>query len=388
MAPGATWRLSSNANGARRRHTLMRRIKAAARSAKPAQSRRRAQRRRANPPEEPETDAEGVAADRPLHRMRFLRAAMSVARPDAVAAPAHRAAREMARLRCDEPRLAAPRRNGEGHTTMPATRPAPAVRSASSVCPLEIDTGAFIRNLRAEKGTDLWPRRSAAWSARHFSATLQATRAGARCGRSRAQGYWERRPMQFAARLAKDKLGAPKWTPQFPRGESCPSCVARRGGPAGALFSKAAPAAPWGRRAATTARTCAPSRRGFSPAPAIGWSRRSGRTNCAAASLSPPRGLTEIAEAKARELAQRLARPGDKIPGGVRHLALRGADEGLSGGRAFRRSTWSSSCASTSRRSSTCGQWPRRSPCMSICSLRKNGLADMLLELAQKCATG
>ncbi len=191
--------------------------------------------------------------------------------------------------------------------------------------------------------------------------------------------------MQFAARLAKDKLGAPRWTPQFPRGNF--ARPASRGGEGQPVlwFESCASRAMGPPRGddSEDLRTVAArvfARAGFS----LIAPERQDELCCGQPFAS--KGLTESAEAKARELAQRLARPGDKIPVvfDTSPCAARMKAYGTEDFSALDLVEFLSLHVAPKLDLRPVDETVA---VHVVCSLRKNGLGDMLLELAQKCAT-
>lgn len=218
--------------------------------------------------------------------------------------------RELARLACDNP--TAPQATAMQQTfAYAADETCAGCSLCSTVCPLEINTGDFIRSLRAEQAVPLAKKIGGAIGD-HFAMTLGATRL-ALAGADIAHKVLGTSAMQAAARVAHDKFSAPLWTPEFPRGvwpkpanadgEGAPvlffeSCACRAMGPprgddseilrevAARVFLRA------GYRLVTP----------------------EGQDELCCGQPFASKGLAETAERKAKELAQKLAAEGEKIP--------------------------------------------------------------------------
>lgn len=156
------------------------------------------------------------------------------------------AAREMRRLRCDDPdapQLAEMQKAYDyaGDATCAGCS------LCSTVCPLEIDTGAYIRTLRAGRRGGLGQAVAGA-VAGHFALTLKATRAGLAAG-DLATRVLGGAAVQKASAAAHRALGLPRLSPAMPRAEwpearpasemaglapvlFFPSCASRAMGPA------------------------------------------------------------------------------------------------------------------------------------------------------------
>ena len=144
-------------------------------------------------------------------------------------------AREMARLACEDadgPRLAEFRKT----YAYAGDETCAGCSLCSTVCPLEIDTGVFIRELRSQ-GAGPAAKKIGDAIAPHFAGTLTATRVGLAAADvlHRIVGT---KAMQAGARLAREKLGAPLWTPSFPRGNFTRTPAPNGGGYPGPLFPK------------------------------------------------------------------------------------------------------------------------------------------------------
>jgi D-lactate dehydrogenase len=156
-------------------------------------------------------------------------------------------AREMRRLTCDDasaPQLIEMKKAYDyaGDATCAGCS------LCSTVCPLDIDTGAFIRTLRAERRGG-FAKAVAGGIADHFGATLTATRASLAAG-DLARRVLGDAPMQIGAEAAHRVLGLPRLSSAMPRaawrgaapaapGDSAlrpvlffPSCASRAMGPA------------------------------------------------------------------------------------------------------------------------------------------------------------
>ena len=130
----------------------------------------------ANPPQESRAHAGGfAAAGVHLHRMRLLRAAMPVAWPDLLAPPAHRRREGDGKADLRGRGFAATGGVQEGLCLCRRRSSCAGCSLCSTVCPLDIDTGVFIRELRAQK-TGPVSKKIGGAIAPHFAATLTATR--------------------------------------------------------------------------------------------------------------------------------------------------------------------------------------------------------------------
>jgi len=219
-------------------------------------------------------------------------------------------AREMARLECVDP--TAPRLADmqqayayAGDTTCAGCS------LCSTVCPLEIDTGAFIRSLRKEKAAPL-ARKIGAGVGDHFGLTLNATRL-ALAGADLAHKIVGPEVMQAGARLAREKFGAPKWTPQFPRSRGKLSAATTGCGAPVLFFESCASRAmgpPRGDDSEDLREVAARVffRAGYRLVPPEGLD------DLCCGQPFASKGLSETAEAKALELAARLSGQGEKIP--------------------------------------------------------------------------
>ena len=116
-----------------------------------------------------------------LHRVRVLRAALPVARPDAVAAPAHRGgARDGRALEASGDRATAASLRDDFAYEGDATCAGDSMCATS--CPVAIDTGVLVK-ADAGRGTVPSARRLADWTARHLDVATAAARAGLRLAR-------------------------------------------------------------------------------------------------------------------------------------------------------------------------------------------------------------
>ncbi len=183
----------------------------------------------------------------------------------------------------------------------------------STVCPLEIDTGAFIRSLRAGKAGPL-ARKIGAGVGDHFGLTLQATRLALN-GADLAHKIVGAKVMQAGARIATEKFGAPKWTPQFPRGMARrkPLSGAERGALPVLFFESCASRAMGPPRGDDSDDLREVAARVFFRA-GYGLITPEGLDELCCGQPFASKGLAETAEAKAMELAASLSRQGGKIP--------------------------------------------------------------------------
>jgi D-lactate dehydrogenase len=290
--------------------------------------------------------------------------------------------RELARLACDDP--LAPHLPAMTETYAYAGDETCAGCSlCSTVCPLEINTGDFIRSLRAEKAGPLAKKVGQAIGD-HFAATLNATRV-ALAGANVAHKFLGTPLMEAGARLANEKFSAPLWTPQFPRGK-WGKAAADRGaeGQPVLYFESCASRAMGPPRGDDSENLRDVAARVFARA---GYQlvTPDGQDDLCCGQPFASKGLAETAERKARELAERLSARGEKIP------------------VVFD----TSPCASLAKAYSSENFAPldlvefltlHVAPKLDLrpiagpvalhitCSVRKMGLADMLLGLARKCA--
>ncbi len=293
------------------------------------------------------------------------------------------AGREMARLACDDPtspRLAEIRQSYiyAGDATCAGCS------LCSTVCPLEINTGDFIRFLRAEKVGPVAKMIGQALGD-HFAMTLNATRAGLAVA-DFAHGIVGERTMAAGARLAHEKLSAPLWTPQFPRAkwvERKPFEASGEGQPV-LFFESCASRAMDFPRGDDSEDTRAVAARVFARAGFRLITPEKQDELCCGQPFAS-KGLAGAAEKKARELAERLAAQGEKIPVVFDTSPC-----------ASRAKTYSSEKFAPLDLIEFLGLHvapkldfrPIDGPVAVhvTCSARKMGLADMLLGLARKCA--
>ncbi|MCW2317153.1 D-lactate dehydrogenase [Rhodoblastus acidophilus] len=220
------------------------------------------------------------------------------------------ASREMRRLRCDSPNapeLAAMERDYlyAGDTTCAACS------LCSTVCPLEIDVGRYTRSLRAERRGPV-AKTIASAAAQHFGVVTTLARAGLAVGAA-AEAVVGTAALKAVSGAANKVLGTPKWSAAMPRrarpapapeaGEGIPalffeSCASRTMGPAKGDESE--PLASVAARVFARAgyRMIVPDQ---------------GDDLCCGQSFDT-KGFPEAANAKARELAERLSRGGAPVP--------------------------------------------------------------------------
>ncbi|MBB4196236.1 4Fe-4S ferredoxin [Rhodoblastus sphagnicola] len=154
------------------------------------------------------------------------------------------ASREMRRLRCDDPNapeLAAMERDYlyAGDTTCAACS------LCSTVCPLEIDVGRYTRSLRADR-RGFVAKAVAGAAARHFAAVTGVARAGLAVGAA-VERVVGAKALKTVSGAANKVFGTPQWSTAMPRpkrtssapapGEGAPvlffeSCASRTMGPA------------------------------------------------------------------------------------------------------------------------------------------------------------
>jgi D-lactate dehydrogenase len=256
----------------------------------------------------------------------------------------------------------------------------------STACPLDIDTGAFIRELRAERKGALANKIGGAVAA-HFSATMRATRL-ALAGADFAHGVLGQGAMQAVAKLARDRLGAPLWTPKFPRGNFSRPAESDRVGSPVLWFESCASrvmAPPRGDDSEDLRKVAERvfARAGFS---LIAPERRD---ELCCGQPFDSKGLPESAEAKARELALTLARQsgaaGEKIPV-VFDTSPCAARMKAYAGEEFQPLDLVEFLSRQVLPKLDLRPLDETVAVHVVCSLRKTGLGDMLLDLAQKCA--
>ena len=173
---------------------MMWRIKRAGRPGRRAQPGRAAEPRPGRPPARPEVDAARSRTwqRQRVHRVRLLRAGLPEPRPDHHAAPADRAApRDGAPARG----LAGARGAARASTSTTAIETCAADGTCRLACPVGIDTGKLVKELRA----------------RAHARAPSAARRAARAGRGRARGRAGLRPAARGARAGRRRrarLGA------------------------------------------------------------------------------------------------------------------------------------------------------------------------------------
>ena len=290
-------------------------------------------------------------------------------------------AREMARLTCedaDSPRLAEFRKvyAYAGDETCAGCS------LCSTVCPLDIDTGVFIRELRA-KGAAPVAKKIGETIAPHFSATLTATRVGLAAA-DVVHKIVGTSAMQAGARLAREKFGAPLWTPSFPRGNFTRTPAPEGEGIPVLYFESCATRAMGPPRGDDSEDVRVVAARVFARA-GYRLIAPEGEDDLCCGQPFSSKGLPEAAESKARELAARLSARGQKIPVvfdtspcAMRMQAWSGPDfapvdlvEFLSREVAPKLNLKPVDETITAH---------------VVCALRKTGLADVFLDLAGKCA--
>ena len=252
----------------------------------------------------------------------------------------------------------------------------------STVCPLDIDTGVFIRELRAQKAGPVAKKIGGA-IAPHFAATLTATRIGL-AGADVVHKIVGTSAMQAGARLARDKFGAPLWTPSFPRGNLSRTPAPEGEGIPVLYFESCATRAMGPPRGDDSEDVRVVAARVFARA-GYRLIAPEGEDELCCGQPFWSKGLMEAAESKARQLAARLAAPGQKIPVvfdtspcAMRMQAYSGPDfapldlvEFLNREVAPKLNLKPVDETITAH---------------VVCALRKMGLADAFLDLAGKCA--
>jgi D-lactate dehydrogenase len=291
-------------------------------------------------------------------------------------------ARELARLRCDDP-------TAPGLPALQATYDYAANETCASctlcstVCPLDINTGEFIRAQRAQNVGPLG-RKIGDAIGDHFAATLGAARI-AFAGADVAHGILGTSVMSAVGRLMHDKLSAPLWTPQLPRGnwpEAAPP--AGQGDPV--LFFESC-----------SSRTMGPPRGDDSEDLRLVAARVFARAGYALVTPEgeddlccgqpfASKGLPATADRKARELAQKLGAGGGKIPVvfDMSQCAMRA--KAFSGENFAPLDLVEFLCLHVAPKL-TLRPVPGPVALHITCTTRKMGQAERMLELAQKCAS-
>jgi D-lactate dehydrogenase len=292
------------------------------------------------------------------------------------------AGRELARLRCDDP--TAPKL-AEMQATYDYAADATCASCSlcSTVCPLDINTGEFIRAQRAAKAGVVAKKIGGAIGD-YFSATMGATRV-ALAGADVVHKVLGTSTMNKAARLAHDKLSTPLWTPSFPRAD----------------WSKVAPPAGQGQPVlffeSCASRAMGPPRGDDSEDLRVVATRVFAR---AGFSLVTPegedqlccgqpfasKGLPAVADRKIREIAQKFASEHSKIP------VVFDMSQCAARAKAFSAEDFAPLDLVeflSEHVAPKLDLHPIEGPVALhiTCSVRKMGLADKLLELAKKCAS-
>ena len=371
--------------GRRRPQRLMRRIKALLDPREPAQSRRVAQRRSGKihlKNLKPHAGDLGLWSTRCIE-CGFCEPQCPSQGPDPVAAPAHRGGARNAAPALRRPAGAATARKWPRPMIISATPPAPAVRCARRSARWT-STPATLSAPCARGGAGASPKKVAGFAADHFALTLNATRAALAAGdlASRVLGG---AAVRKASAAAHDALICRRLSPAMPRAE-WPGARLRPTPRCGRCCSSPpAPAAPWVRRPATTARLCWRS-------PAKVFARAGyrlvlpeGLDDLCCGQPFASKGFPEIAKAKAEELAKSLSATIAPSPWcSTPRPAPRGCRP--SRGRASVRSICQRSCATRSQPKLALKPVPETVAVHVTCSLRKAGLASALIEVASACA--
>jgi D-lactate dehydrogenase len=292
------------------------------------------------------------------------------------------AGRELARLRCEDPtapKIAEMQATYDyaGDTTCSTCS------LCSTVCPLEINTGEFIRSLRAAKAGPM-RKKIGGVIGDHFSATMGATRV-ALAGADVAHKILGTSVMNAAARFAHEKFATPLWTPQFPRadwpekappaGQGQPalffeSCASRAMGPARGDDSEDL--------RVVAARVFA--RAGFALV------TPEGEDELCCGQPFASKGLPGIAERKVRELAQKLSSGNGKIPV-VFDMSQCVQRAKAFSGEEFAPLDLVEFLSLHVAPKLNLRPVPGPVALHVTCSVRKMGLADTLLALAKQCAS-
>ncbi|HUO55579.1 MAG TPA: FAD-binding and (Fe-S)-binding domain-containing protein, partial [Rhodoblastus sp.] len=290
-------------------------------------------------------------------------------------------AREMRRLSCEEasaPQLA------EMKTAYDYAGDATCAGCSlcSTVCPLDIDTGAFIRTLRAERRGNV-AKAVAGGIANHFGATLNVTRAGLAAG-ALARRILGDSTIQKGSEAAHRALNLPRLSSAMPRAawpgapsavDSAlrpvlffPSCASRAMGPAPGDDSP--PLLEVAERVFARAgyRLALPE----------------GLDDLCCGQPFASKGFPEVAKAKAEELARRLSSDGDiplvfdTSPCATRMQAFAGAR--------FRPVDLVQFLRDEVLPKLALKRLPETVAAHVTCSLRKAGLASALIDVAAACA--
>ncbi|MGO9431041.1 FAD-binding and (Fe-S)-binding domain-containing protein [Rhodoblastus sp.] len=289
--------------------------------------------------------------------------------------------RELARLACDDP-TSAQATEMKQTFAYAADETCAGCSLCSTVCPLEINTGDFIRSLRAEQAGPL-AKKIGGGIGDHFAATLGATRL-ALAGADIAHKVLGTSAMQAAARVAHEKFSAPLWTPAFPRGIWPKPVSSGWEGEPVLFFESCASRAMGAPRGDDSENLREVATRVFSRA-GYRLVTPEGQDELCCGQPFASKGLAETAERKVKELVQKLARHGRKIPVvfdtspcAARAKSFSGDDYAPLDLVEFL----------TLHVAPKLDLRPIEGPVALhiTCSVRKMGLADILLGLAQKCA--
>ncbi|MCI4679871.1 FAD-binding oxidoreductase [Rhodoblastus acidophilus] len=291
-------------------------------------------------------------------------------------------AREMRRLRCDDPQAPqltemAAAYDYAGDATCAGCS------LCSTVCPLEIDTGSYIRTLRAEKRGGV-ARTIAGGLANHFGATLNATRAGLAAS-GLARRVLGDKPVLAVSDAAHQALGLPRLSPAMPRAAWPAAPKPANGALRPVLFFSSCASRAMGPAAGddspplldVAARVFA--RAGF----ALVQPENLDELCCGQPFAS--KGFPEIAKAKAEQLAQHLATDGAAIPIVIDASTCATRMAAFSGPH-FRPLDLVQFLRDEIAPRLTIKRLPETVAVHVTCSLRKVGLASALIELAEACA--
>jgi D-lactate dehydrogenase len=292
------------------------------------------------------------------------------------------AAREMRRLRCDDPQ--APQLAEMEQAYLYAGDATCAGCSlCSTVCPLEIDTGGYIRTLRAARRGEL-ANAVAGGVADHFGLALQATRAGLAAGDLARRALGAETVLK-ASEAAHKAFGLPRLSPATPRALWRSASVAQNAALQRVLFFP----------------SCAS--RAMGPAPgddsppvqevAARVFARAGYRLVAPDNLDElccgqpfaSKGFPEAAKSKAEELARRLSSDDESIPLVFDTSPCATRMQAFASPR-FRPIDLVQFLRDEIAPKLTLKPLPETVAVHVTCSLRKAGLASALVEVAGACA--
>jgi D-lactate dehydrogenase len=292
------------------------------------------------------------------------------------------AAREMRRLRCDDPNAPQLAEMAKAYDYAGDATCA-GCSLCSTVCPLDIDTGAYIRSLRAERRGDL-AKAVAGGIAGHFALTLGATRAGL-AATDFARRIAGETVVQKASAAAHRALGLPRVSQAMPR----------------AAWPEAQPAANAALRPVLFFPSCAS--RAMGPAPgddspalmdvaAKVFARAgyrlvlpNGLDDLCCGQPFASKGFPDIAKAKAEELAKTLSSDDSAIPLVFDTSPCATRMQAFAGPR-FRPVDLVAFLRDEIAPKLSLKRLPETIAVHVTCSLRKAGLASALIDVASACA--